>query len=67
MLGMVGGGIYASPDVVIVAMVDGVIIGVGDVVVKMDSTPSSLSGFNMLETNDDIEEPLLWIIRINRS
>nr|GFD41248.1 hypothetical protein [Tanacetum cinerariifolium] len=64
MLGMVGGGICASPDVVIVAMVDEVIIGVRgtkdtfweDVVVKMDSTPSSLSGFNMLETNDDIEE-----------
>nr|GFD61585.1 hypothetical protein [Tanacetum cinerariifolium] len=57
MLGMVGGGICASPDVVIVAMVDGVIIGIGgtrdtfweDVVVKMDSTPSSLSGFNMLK------------------
>nr|GFD15326.1 hypothetical protein [Tanacetum cinerariifolium] len=53
MLGIVGGGIGASPDVVIVAMVDGVIVGVGgtrdtfweDVVVKMDSTPSSLSGF----------------------
>nr|GFC71992.1 hypothetical protein [Tanacetum cinerariifolium] len=29
MLGMVGGGICASPDVVIVAMVEGVIIGVG--------------------------------------
>nr|GFC98041.1 hypothetical protein [Tanacetum cinerariifolium] len=64
MLGMVGGGICTSPDVVIVAMVEGVIIGVGgtrdtlweDVVVKIDSTPSSLSGFNMLETNDDIEE-----------
>nr|GFD61753.1 hypothetical protein [Tanacetum cinerariifolium] len=60
MLGMVGGGIGASPDddVVIVAMVEGVNIGVGgtkdtlweDVVVKIDSTPSSLSGFNMLET-----------------
>nr|GFD49222.1 hypothetical protein [Tanacetum cinerariifolium] len=60
MLGIVGGGIGASPDVVIVAMVERVNIGVGgtrntfweDVVVKMDSTPSSLSGFNMLETND---------------
>nr|GFC06155.1 hypothetical protein [Tanacetum cinerariifolium] len=64
MLGIVGGGIGASPDVVIVAMGEGVIIGVGgirdtiweDVFVKIDSTPSSLSGFNMLETNDDIEE-----------
>nr|GFD41869.1 hypothetical protein [Tanacetum cinerariifolium] len=62
MLGIVGGGICASPDVVIVAMVEGVIIGVGvsreiigeDVVVKIDSTPTSLSGFNMLDTNDDI-------------
>nr|GEW67989.1 hypothetical protein [Tanacetum cinerariifolium] len=51
MLGIVGGGIGASPDVVIVAMVEEVIIGVGgsrdtiweDVVVKIDSTPSSLS------------------------
>nr|GFC90156.1 hypothetical protein [Tanacetum cinerariifolium] len=41
-----------------------VIIGVGgsrdtiweDVVVKIDSTPTSLSGFNMLDTNDNIEE-----------
>nr|GFC18076.1 hypothetical protein [Tanacetum cinerariifolium] len=64
MLIIVGGGIGASPDVVIVAMVEGVIIGVGDsrdtiwedVVVKIDSTPTSLSGFNMLDTNDDIEE-----------
>nr|GFD14054.1 hypothetical protein [Tanacetum cinerariifolium] len=64
MLGIVGGGIGAFPDVVIVAMVEGVNIRVGgtrdtlweDVVVKMDSTPSSVSGFNMLETNDDIEE-----------
>nr|GFD30375.1 hypothetical protein [Tanacetum cinerariifolium] len=64
MLGMVGGGICASPDVVIVAMVERVNIGVGgtgdivweDVVVKIDSTHSSLSGFNMLETNDDMEE-----------
>nr|GFD52222.1 hypothetical protein [Tanacetum cinerariifolium] len=53
MLGIVGGGTCASPDVVIVAMVEGVIIGVGetrdtlweDVVAKIDSTPSSLSGF----------------------
>nr|GFD40716.1 hypothetical protein [Tanacetum cinerariifolium] len=29
MLGMIGGGVCASPDVVIVAMVEGVIIGVG--------------------------------------
>nr|GFC89619.1 hypothetical protein [Tanacetum cinerariifolium] len=29
MLGIVGGGIATSPDVVIVAMVEGVIIGVG--------------------------------------
>nr|GFC14900.1 hypothetical protein [Tanacetum cinerariifolium] len=51
MLGIVGGGIDASPDVVIVAMVEGVIIGVGgsretiweDVVVKIDSTSTSLS------------------------
>nr|GFD28641.1 hypothetical protein [Tanacetum cinerariifolium] len=57
MLGIVGGGIGASPDVVIVAMVEGVLIGVGvsrdtigeDVVVKIDSTPASLSGFNMLD------------------
>nr|GFD11903.1 hypothetical protein [Tanacetum cinerariifolium] len=64
MLGIVGGGIGASPDVVIVAMVEGVIIGVGvsretigeDVVVNIDSTPTSLSGFNMLDTNDDIDE-----------
>nr|GFC56151.1 hypothetical protein [Tanacetum cinerariifolium] len=64
MLGIVGGGIGASPDVVIIAMVEGVIIGVGgsrdtigeDVVVKIDSTPTSMSGFNMLDTNDDIEE-----------
>nr|GEU95004.1 hypothetical protein [Tanacetum cinerariifolium] len=43
---------------------EGVNIGVGgtrdrlweDVVVKIDSAPSSLSGFNMLETNDDMEE-----------
>nr|GFB41363.1 hypothetical protein [Tanacetum cinerariifolium] len=57
-------GICASPDVVIVVMVEGVIIGVGgtrdtfweDVVVKIESTPSSLSGFNMLDTNDDIDE-----------
>nr|GEV15904.1 hypothetical protein [Tanacetum cinerariifolium] len=64
MLGIVGGGIDASPDVVIVAMVEGVIIGVGgsretiweDVVVKIDSTSTSLSRFNMLDTNDDIEE-----------
>nr|GFD13129.1 hypothetical protein [Tanacetum cinerariifolium] len=48
MLGIVGGGIDASPDVVIVTMVKGVIIGVGgsrdtiweDVVVKIDSTPT---------------------------
>nr|GFC86411.1 hypothetical protein [Tanacetum cinerariifolium] len=47
MLGIVGGGICASPDIVIVAMLEGVIIGVGvsrdtigeDVVVKIDSTP----------------------------
>nr|GFC71846.1 hypothetical protein [Tanacetum cinerariifolium] len=59
MLGIVGGGIGASPDVVIVTMMEGVIIGVGglrdtikeDVVVKIDSTPTSLSGFNMLDTN----------------
>nr|GFD01559.1 hypothetical protein [Tanacetum cinerariifolium]GFD41378.1 hypothetical protein [Tanacetum cinerariifolium] len=58
MLGIVGGRIGASPDVVIVAMVEGVIIGVGvsrdtigeDVVVKIDSTPTSLVGFNMLDT-----------------
>nr|GFB24750.1 hypothetical protein [Tanacetum cinerariifolium] len=64
MLGIVGGGIGASPDVVIVAMVKGVIIGVGvsrdiigeDVIVKIDSTPTSLIGFNMLDTNDDIDE-----------
>nr|GFC83521.1 hypothetical protein [Tanacetum cinerariifolium] len=64
MLGIVGGGIGASPDVVIVAMVEGVIIGVGasrdtigeDVVMKIDSTPTSLIGFNMLDTNDDIDE-----------
>nr|GFB80164.1 putative Gag-polypeptide of LTR copia-type [Tanacetum cinerariifolium] len=64
MLGIVGGGGGASPDVLIVAMVEGVIIDVGgsrdtiweDVVVKIDSTPTSLSGFNMLETNDEIEE-----------
>nr|GFD55658.1 hypothetical protein [Tanacetum cinerariifolium] len=64
MLGMVGGGICDSPDVVIVAMVEGVNTGVGgtrdilweDVVAKIDSTPSSLSGFNILETNDDMEE-----------
>nr|GFC48307.1 hypothetical protein [Tanacetum cinerariifolium] len=64
MLGIVGGGIGVAPDVVIVAMVEGVIIGVGgsrdtiweDVVVKIDSTPTSLSGFNMLDMNDDIEE-----------
>nr|GFD43936.1 hypothetical protein [Tanacetum cinerariifolium] len=45
-------------------MVEGVIIGVGvsrdiigeDVVVKIDSTPASLIGFNMLDTNDDIDE-----------
>nr|GFD61675.1 hypothetical protein [Tanacetum cinerariifolium] len=54
MLGMVGGGICAQPDVVIVAIVEGVNIRVGgtrdtlreDVVAKIDSTPSSLSGFN---------------------
>nr|GFD41932.1 hypothetical protein [Tanacetum cinerariifolium] len=48
MLGIIGGRIGASPDVVIVAMVEGVIIGVGgsrdtiweDVVVKIDSTPT---------------------------
>nr|GFC39950.1 hypothetical protein [Tanacetum cinerariifolium] len=64
MLGIVCGGIGASPDVVIVAMVEGVIIGVGvsretireDVVVKIDSTPTSLIGFNTLDTNDDIDE-----------
>nr|GEZ93691.1 hypothetical protein [Tanacetum cinerariifolium] len=64
MLGIVGGEIGASLDVVIVAMVKGVIIGVGgsrdtiweDVVVKIDSTPTSLSGFSMLDTKDDIEE-----------
>nr|GFC15911.1 hypothetical protein [Tanacetum cinerariifolium]GFC65432.1 hypothetical protein [Tanacetum cinerariifolium] len=64
MLGIIGGGIGASPDVVIVAMVEGVIIGVGgsrdtiweDVVVKIDSTPTSLIGFNMLDTKDDIEQ-----------
>nr|GFB50768.1 hypothetical protein [Tanacetum cinerariifolium] len=64
MLGIVGGRIGASPDVVIVAMVEGVIIGVGvsrdtigeDVVVKIDSTPTSLIGFNILDTNDDIDE-----------
>nr|GFD48309.1 hypothetical protein [Tanacetum cinerariifolium] len=64
MLGIIGGGIGASPDVVIVAIVEGVIIGVRDsrdtiwedVVVKIDSTPTSLSRFNMLYTNDDIEE-----------
>nr|GFB98477.1 hypothetical protein [Tanacetum cinerariifolium] len=64
MLGIVGGGIGASPDVVIVAMVEGVMIGVGvsrdtigeDVIVKIDSTPTSLIGFNMLDTNDDIDE-----------
>nr|GFD38364.1 hypothetical protein [Tanacetum cinerariifolium] len=64
MLGIVGGGIGASPDVVIVAMVKGIIIGVGvsrdtieeDVIVKIDSTPTSLIGFNMLDTNDDIDE-----------
>nr|GFC87853.1 hypothetical protein [Tanacetum cinerariifolium] len=52
MLGIVGGGIGTSPDVVIVAMVEGVTIGVGvsrdtigkDVVVKIDSTPTSLIG-----------------------
>nr|GFD41683.1 hypothetical protein [Tanacetum cinerariifolium] len=55
MLGIVGGGIGASPDVVIVAMVEGVNIGEGGtrdtlwecVVAKIDSTPSSLSGFNI--------------------
>nr|GFD25802.1 hypothetical protein [Tanacetum cinerariifolium] len=64
MLGIVGGRIGASPDVVIVAMVEGVIIGVRvsrdtieeDVVVKIDSTPTSLIGFNILDTNDDIDE-----------
>nr|GFC04966.1 hypothetical protein [Tanacetum cinerariifolium] len=64
MLGIVGGGIGASTDVVIVAMVEGVIIGVGvsrdtigeDVVVKIDSTPTSLIGFNILDTNDYIDE-----------
>nr|GFC89996.1 hypothetical protein [Tanacetum cinerariifolium] len=64
MLGIIGGGIGASPDVVIVAMVEGVIIGVGvsrdtigeDVAVKIDSTPTLLIGFNMLDTNDDIDE-----------
>nr|GFB13057.1 hypothetical protein [Tanacetum cinerariifolium] len=64
MLGIVGGGIGASPDVVIVTMVEGVIICVGgsrdtiweDVVVKIDSTPTSLIGFNMLHTNVDIDE-----------
>nr|GFD48441.1 hypothetical protein [Tanacetum cinerariifolium] len=63
-LGIIGGGIGASPDVVIVAMVEGVIIGVGgsrdtigeDVVMKIDSTPTSLIGFNILDTNDDIDE-----------
>nr|GFC39908.1 hypothetical protein [Tanacetum cinerariifolium] len=57
MLGIVVGGIGASLDVVIVAMVEGVIIGVGglrdtieeDPVVKMDSTPASLIGFSMLD------------------
>nr|GFD46527.1 hypothetical protein [Tanacetum cinerariifolium] len=64
MLGIVGGGIGASPNVVIVGMVEGVIIGAGvsrdtigeDVIVKIDSTPTSLVGFNMLDTNDDIDE-----------
>nr|GFD62149.1 hypothetical protein [Tanacetum cinerariifolium] len=61
---IVGGGIGASPDVVIVAMVEGFIIGVRvsrdaigeDVVVKIDLTPTSLIEFNMLDTNDDIDE-----------
>nr|GFD58053.1 hypothetical protein [Tanacetum cinerariifolium] len=64
MRGIVGGGIGVAPDVVIVAMVEGFIIGVGvsrntieeDDVVKIDSTPTSLIGFNMLDTNDDIDE-----------
>nr|GFC89592.1 hypothetical protein [Tanacetum cinerariifolium] len=64
MLGIVGGGIGASLDVVIVAIVERVIIGVGvgrdtigeDAVVKIDSTPTSLIGFNMLDTNEDIDE-----------
>nr|GFC18842.1 hypothetical protein [Tanacetum cinerariifolium] len=64
MLGIVGGGIGASLDVVIVAIMKGVIIGVGvgrdtigeDAVVKIDSTPTSLVGFNMLVTNDDTYE-----------
>nr|GFC27988.1 hypothetical protein [Tanacetum cinerariifolium] len=64
MLGIVGGGIGASPDVVIVAMVEGVIIDVGvsrdtigeDVVVKIDSTPTSLIGFSILDMNDNIDE-----------
>nr|GFD32407.1 hypothetical protein [Tanacetum cinerariifolium] len=39
MLGIIGGGIGASPEVVIVAMVEGVIIGVGG----LDSCSSSSS------------------------
>nr|GFD45439.1 hypothetical protein [Tanacetum cinerariifolium] len=63
MLGIVGGGIGASPDVVIVAMVEGVNIGIGGtrdilwecVVAKIDSTPSSLSGFNILWKNSLVD------------
>nr|GFD34694.1 hypothetical protein [Tanacetum cinerariifolium] len=59
-LGNVVGGIGASL-VVIVAMVEGVMIGVGvgrgaiedEAVVKMDSTAASVVEFSMLVTNDD--------------
>nr|GFD51217.1 hypothetical protein [Tanacetum cinerariifolium] len=53
-LGIVVGGMGASLNVVIVALVEGVMID--EAVIKMDSTPASLVGFSMLVTNDDTDE-----------
>nr|GFC71957.1 hypothetical protein [Tanacetum cinerariifolium] len=63
-LGIGVGGIGGWLAVVVVVMMDGVIVDVGEgrgatkdeAVVKMDSIPGSIIGFNRLVTNDDVNE-----------
>nr|GFD03456.1 hypothetical protein [Tanacetum cinerariifolium] len=55
MLGIVGGGIGASPDVVIVAIVEGVIMGVGGVL-GIGSTLTSSS--SLVSFSSSLSPPL---------
>nr|GFD28544.1 hypothetical protein [Tanacetum cinerariifolium] len=63
-LGIGVGGTGGWLAIVVVVMMDGVIVDLGEgigvtvdePVVKMDSIPGSIIGFNRLVTNDDIDE-----------